>query len=213
MEKASRYSRPPIVAAILLTAASVLSCSFDYEGATIDETLAEETPESRIVGLSQTVVENGTTSFEIEAESVEVYEAHTRTVATGVRFREYDEEGELLTEGRADRAVFDNETDDAEFEGDVLLHAVQDELTVRTDRVEWISEERRLRTPPGSRVRLEQDDGSYLEGRGFEADLRRRRVRFQSEVRGYYVISDEEGDGESGNTGMTGQGSGGGTSR
>jgi LPS export ABC transporter protein LptC len=185
---------------IFMSLASVLplSCSFDYEGATIDEALAEETPESRIVGLSQTVVENGTTSFEIEAESVEVYEGHTKTVAYGVRFREYDAEGDLLTEGRADRAVFRNETEDAEFEGNVRLHAVKEELVVETDRVEWNSEERRLLTPPDSRVRLEKEDGSFLEGRGFEADLRRRYVRFQAAVKGYYVVNDEEEGSENG---------------
>ena len=53
-------------------------------------------------------------------------------------------------------------------------------------------EGRRLEAEPEETVRLEKDDGSFVEGRGFTADFRRKRIEFSSQVRGSYVWEEEE---------------------
>jgi LPS export ABC transporter protein LptC len=177
---------------VLLLLLLCLSCSFDYEGAMVDENLKEETPESILINFSQTAVKEGQKVFEITADTVEIYEGHTRTVAKGLYFLELDEDGSVLTEGWSDRAVYYNETEDAEFSGNIRLYSKKEELTIITDSISWKQEDRLLETPPGSKVSLKKDDGSFLQGTGFEADLRRRAIKFNADVKGYYVLSEED---------------------
>ena len=51
---------------------------------------------------------------------------------------------------------------------------------------------RRLVADDGQTVRLQKDDGSYVEGEGFSADFRRKRLEFSSRVRGSYVREEED---------------------
>jgi hypothetical protein len=44
----------------------------------------------------------------------------------------------------------------------------------------------------GQTVRLQKDDGSFVEGQGFSADFRRKKLEFASRVRGSYVWEEEE---------------------
>jgi hypothetical protein len=48
-----------------------------------------------------------------------------------------------------------------------------------------------LDTPPDSRVTLKRDDGSFLEGTGLEADLRRMEIKLKNGVIGRYVSEEE----------------------
>jgi len=170
----------------------VCSCSFDYEEAMVDEDLAEEAPESIMVEVSQTVVEEGKTIMTVEADSVEIYQGHKKTVARGLHFLEYDDDGSTLTEGWADEVVFHNETEDAEFTGNVYFYSKKEEISIRTDSLRWQSEIRYLETPPEAKVILKKDDGSFLEGIGLEADLRRMEIKLKSGVRGRYVSETDE---------------------
>jgi LPS export ABC transporter protein LptC len=174
----------------LLLLLLLLTCSFDYEEAMVDESLAEETPESILVKLSQTVVEEGRTIFRVEADTVEIYQGHKKTVAQGLHFLEYADDGSTLTEGWADRVVYFNETEDAEFMGNVNLYSKKEKILISTDSIRWESETRHLETPPETKVSLKKDDGSFLEGVGLEADLRRMEIRLKSHVRGRYVTEE-----------------------
>jgi LPS export ABC transporter protein LptC len=169
----------------------ILSCSFDYEEAMVDENLAEESPESIMFELSQTVVEEGRTKLKVEAESVEIYQGFKKTVARGLHFLEYGEDGGTLTEGWADEVVYFNETEDAEFTGNVYFYSKKEEISISTDSIRWESEPRYLETPPETKVTLERDDGSFLEGVGLEADLRRMEIKLKRSVKGRYVNEEE----------------------
>ena len=157
----------------------------------VDENLAEEFPESIMLELSQTVVEGGKTILKLEADSVEIYQGHKKTVARGLHFLEFDNDGSALTEGWADKVVYFNETEDAEFTGNVYFYSKKEEISISTDSIRWESERRYLETPPETRVTLKKDDGSFLEGVGLEADLRRMEIRLKGGVRGRYVTEEE----------------------
>lgn len=157
----------------------------------VDENLAEELPESIMVELSQTVVEEGKIILKIEADSVEIYRGFIKTVARGLHFFEYDDNGDTLTEGWADEVVYFNETEDAEFTGNVYFYSKKEEISISTDSIRWESEPRYLETPAETTVTLKRDDGSFLEGTGLEADLRRMEIKLKGGVRGRYVTEEE----------------------
>jgi len=168
-----------------------LACSFDYDEAMVDENLAEEFPESIMLELSQTVVEQGKPVLKVEADSVEIYQGFNKTVARGLHFLEYADDGGTLTEGWADKVVYFNETEDAEFTGNVYFYSKKEEISISTDSIRWESEPRYLETPAETAVTLKRDDGSFLEGTGLEADLRRMEIKLKGGVRGRYVTEEE----------------------
>jgi LPS export ABC transporter protein LptC len=177
---------------VILISHFLLSCSFDYEEAIVEESFSEKAPESIIIGLSQTVVKEGQIQIVIEVERAEVYEDHKRTIARGLHFIELDREGGRLAEGWADKAVYYSETEDAEFSGNVYLYSAKEETSISTAQIKWENEERYLSTPEDVKVILKKDDGSFLEGTGFKANLRRREIQFGGGVNGHYIISDED---------------------
>ena len=168
-----------------------LSCSFDYEKATVDEELSEEIPDSISFKFSQVIVYEDGARIQIEAERVESYEKLDRIMAYGLHFEEYGTDGELLAEGKADKAIYDMETEDAEFSGSVIFTSIQEKATVKTENIYWEDESRKLTTPPEVLVLFERDDGSFIEGKELEADLRRMEIRFANDVRGRIYIEDK----------------------
>ena len=60
------------------------------------------------------------------------------------------------------------------------------------DSLVWTREGKHLEAEPGAVVRLEKEDGTYVEGQGFSADFRRRRLEFDGAVQGRYVWEEDE---------------------
>ena len=168
------------------------SCSFDYRGAMVEESLSEELPTSILLGFSQTIVEDGRTVMSVQASRAEIYDESEKTVVYDLEFVEFDRDGETLTEGRAEKGVYYRDTENAEFSGSVRLNSATEETSVTAENLTWDNENRRLTTPADSRVSITRTDGSVLEGRGMEADLRLRRITLQNEVKGVYITDDDE---------------------
>jgi len=186
----SRIRRP--LALTLLAAAAIFSgCSLSYEEARVAEGIAGETPDTIMVNFRHTVVNEGKLWVKFSAERAESYGKRKEVVLLGVRFQEYDAEGKLVTEARADRAVFNTASEDATAAGSILIRAPEEKASLSATSLSWFKEGKRLQGGAGETVRLEKEDGSFVEGRGFKADFRRRRVEFGSSVRGSYVA--EEG--------------------
>ena len=177
---------------LMLLLVCALSCSFDYEEATVEEELSEEIPDTVMLKFSQTVVEEDGSMIRLEAERAEVYEKQEKMIALGISFQEFDENGGLITEGIAEKAVYHTDTDNAEFSGSILFFLPQEESTLVTDAISWEDETKRLKTPPGVSVLLQREDGSYIEGQELVADLRNMIVEFGRSVSGRIVIEESE---------------------
>jgi len=177
-------------AAVALTA-GYAGCSFDYEQATVAESFGEEIPDTVLETFSQTVVRDGRPLLVLEADEARTYGASNRVLLIGARFREYDSDGELSIEGRAERAVFHTDTENAEFSGEIALYSAQDEATLRATALDWDREHRFVRGGDAA-VIVERDDGTRIEGRGFEADFRTHTIRFTGGVGGTVVTKEKD---------------------
>jgi LPS export ABC transporter protein LptC len=169
-----------------------LSCSLDYDQARVAESIPGQIPETILFDFTHTVVADGRAWVVLEAERAETYSERNEIVLQGVFFREYDREGNLLTEARAERAVFATDSEDATVSGSIQIYSHEEQASLQAGRVTWVREGRRLVADDGQTVRLQRDDGSYVEGEGFSADFRRKRLEFSSRVRGSYVREEEE---------------------
>ncbi len=185
---AGRTLRAAAVAAML---ASLMACSFDYQQATVSESLGE-VPDTILERFSQTVVRDGRPTLVMEAAEARTFRSSKQVVLVGARFREYDSAGELAIEGRAEKAVFHTDTENAELSGGITLYSSRDEATMRAESLEWNRERRLARSGADEAVIVEKDDGSRIEGRGFEADFRTHTIRFSRGVRGTVVTKDKK---------------------
>lgn len=169
---------------VLLTALALLSCSLDY-GDISGGADAPELPTARFTQYVHTVVVRGGKSFELRAASAEVYEKADKTILADVSFSEYDPDtGELLSIGRADRAVFFPKTEDAEFSGNVRLESKRQDAILEGESLRWDGESKRLEGGLDRTVTVSRADGSWVSGAGFEADARRRSFVFRESVTG-----------------------------
>jgi LPS export ABC transporter protein LptC len=186
---------PALLAPVLLAAvlAAGGGCSLSYEEARVGEELAAEIPETVMTGFTHTVVDEGRLWVKMAAERAESYGKTKRIVLAGVRFEEYDAQGGLATEASADWAVYHTDSENAEVQGGILIRSSQEKASLSAVSLSWVKEGRRLEGGPGQEVRIAKDDGSFLEGRGFRADFRRRRLQFAEGVSGGYVEGGGEG--------------------
>jgi len=172
---------------LLLLAAALAGCSLDYEEARVAQDMSAGIPDTVMTSFRHTVVTGGRVWVRLEAERAESYVKSKRIVLSGVRFEEYDSAGELVTEGRADRAVFFTDSENAEVSGGIRIRAPGEKAALSAGRLVWTKEGRRLEGGAGELVQIAKDDGAFISGRGFRADFRRRRLEFAEGVTGRYV--------------------------
>jgi LPS export ABC transporter protein LptC len=181
---------PALLAALLALGGG---CSLSYEEARVAENIAAEIPDTVMTRFTHTVVANGRVWVKLSAERAEGYDKTKRIVLAGVRFEEYDSQGRLATEARADRVVYHTDSENAEVEGNILIRVPEDKASLAAASLSWVKEGRRLSGGAGQSVRIARENGSFVEGRGFRADFRRRRLEFAEGVGGSYV-EDESAD-------------------
>jgi LPS export ABC transporter protein LptC len=183
---------------ILLVVLFASHCSLDYSSANIAEDLSEKVPETVFLNFSQTQVKNGTITNKIEAARAESYTKRKEMILEYANFKELDENGDILTEGKADRAVLHTETDDADLFGNVEFYSYTEETSIYADALYWKDGEEKLLADPGATVLVKKDDGSFIEGKGFSTDFKRREIIFTNGVKGSYAK--EENETETGET-------------
>jgi LPS export ABC transporter protein LptC len=177
---------PPLLLPLLFFA-----CSFDYEGARIAEEFDEEVPETIILDFSRTRIDKGRPEFQITGSRAATYGKRMETEVEDVLFLEFDEDGEITTEGRADRIIISSDTEDAEIEGNIRFYHAEEETGIEAERLSWENEERVLSGPEGE-VTVTRKSGSTLSGGGFRADMRRKRIEFSGGARGTWVEEEED---------------------
>lgn len=171
---------------LLCTALAVLltGCEFDYGDPVLAEDIDEGIPDTELYELSHTRMDGAIPLFFIEAEHSAHFEKQGLTRFKNLRFEERDKEGALVTSGRADQGLMHVDSGDIEISGNLHFFYARETLRIEADYLYWSDEEKSLTGQEGEPVRLSKENGTYLQGRGFTADLRRRSVHFSRGVEG-----------------------------
>lgn len=180
----------------------LIACSFDYEGARIAEDLDEEVPETVLIDFTRVRIDGGRPEFQISGSRAASYSKRMETEVEDVLFREFGDDGEITTEGRADRIRISTESEDAEIEGNIRFYHAGEETGIEADRLSWKNEERILAGPEGE-VTVSKKTGSALTGEGFRADMRHKRIEFSGGARGTWVEQEENEEQEENGEGDT----------
>ncbi len=162
-------------------------CSLDYGSAMADD-LAEDMPDTVVIGFVHTVVDNSSPRFRLEAERAESYQTKRLMKLKSVTFTEFKPGSTVVaSEGRADSAVLHTDTESAEFSGAVFIRSMHDGITVESGYLEWDGQARMLKSRAETVTSIRDDDGTSLAGSGFSADASTRSFSFQNRADGTFV--------------------------
>lgn len=176
---------------MVLIALCAAGCSLDYSSAQVEVEADQSIPDTISVGMVYRMVKNSRPVIELKADRAETYNARKETILTAARFTEFDQEGGVATDGRAQSVVYYTETENAEISGSVYVHSAAEEGSISTESLSWENKTRILTADPDALVVVKKDDGSYISGRGFVGDFRVKEVRFSGPVEGKYVYDKE----------------------
>jgi LPS export ABC transporter protein LptC len=178
----------PAVLLLALGLAALGACSVEYglSGAVS----AEEIPDAVFRGFTHTLVEKGKRSFELKAAVAKSYSASRRVELEAVSFSEFDRvTGEVASSGKADRAIFYTDSEDAEFIGSIAFDSLREDASLEAEYLSWDAQEKRLEGRLDRVVAIRRGDGSWIRGAGFAADGKRRSVSFREAVDGAFVTT------------------------
>jgi len=171
---------------------AIAGCSLDYSSLYVTEDMSEEIPDSILYDFTHTSVKDGIPVFRLSAGTAYIYNKKQETQLSDILFQEYDGQGEIITEGRADEAIFFTDSEDAEFWGNLFFYSLSEEASFETAYLYWNNEEKKLLGREDSDVHIMRDTGTEILGTGFEAEARTRIVTFTGPVSGTYVLEDED---------------------
>jgi LPS export ABC transporter protein LptC len=174
-------------------AALFLGCSINYREGQMVEELEDTVPNIRMTNLRHRVATKDRLIMEMTAQKSESFEAVKRISLSGVNFREYGEDGELVAEAKADSVIYYTDTQNAEITGNIELISHREKGGIRTEHLYWDDARRLLSASPEEQTEIFDEDGSWFSGKGFEADIKRLIVSFLEAVDGNYVVDEGEG--------------------
>ncbi len=188
MEKNNPFCSPPVFVFLSLLLAS---CSLDYSQAALPEDLADTVPETIILKFKQTNVNERKVKQLLEADRAESFTKSKKTIFQNLHYSEFDSEGVKVVEGKASEVVYQTESEDAEISGNVWFHSYSEKTSIYAESLSWKNKEKILTSGPDQLVRVIKEDGSFMQGTGFETDLRLKQVVFSRGVTGKYIKEDE----------------------
>jgi LPS export ABC transporter protein LptC len=175
---------------ISLLLVSLMGCKMDYEEAKVAEDISEDIPNTVLYNFSQTVVKDGLPVYRVQATKAETYNKKKTMLLHNVLFQELNPEGEVVTEGWAEKMTFYTDSEDAVLEDNIEFYSRSEETAITASYLEWDQGDKILTGREDQTVKLEKKSGSVVSGTGFAAELKKKRIQFTGNIEGTYV--DEE---------------------
>ncbi len=156
------------------------------------EKLLEETPKTILINFKHTIVSEGKGVVVLEAERAEVFSQEKGTFLWGLYLKEYAGDGALLIEGWAERAVWYSDNEKASISGSIYLYSYDERAGIQAEELTWEKQGKNLSSEEDELIVIKKDDGSFLQGRGFEANFREKKIHFFKGVKGSYVWEEDQ---------------------
>ncbi len=156
------------------------------------EKLLEKTPETILINFKHTIVSEDKGIVVLEAERAEVFSGEKGTFLWGLYLKEYAGEGDLLTEGWAEHAVWYSDSEKASISGSIYIYSYNEQAGILAEELTWEKQGKNLCSDEDELIAIKKDDGSFLQGRGFEANFREKKIHFFKGVKGSYVWEEDD---------------------
>ena len=171
--------------ALCIAAIALLSCSFKYS-----DSEGEKTPDMVFTGAAAQRYSGGKMTFEIEADTMEVYSSEKIWAAEGVRFAEFGDDGAEENAASAGIMLLDEQNEVYTLGGDVAFFVGEDDLAIRGEDLRWEKPIRFISAPAESSVSITGKSISAT-GTGFSANTQNRSYTFAGKISGRLIPEDE----------------------
>lgn len=168
-------------------------CSFEY-----GELIGGDTgPDIIMRDVEYVRVRGGNPQVRFRAEEAERWEKQQTMNLNEFSFEQFEHPGEEVgARGIAGNAYVELETGNIDMTGGVRLEVESEDFIIETATLSWDDSSRRLSAGEKEIVDIQRTDGTFFQGRGFSADVRKRTWNFSGNVEGSYVHEDTEDDAE-----------------
>jgi LPS export ABC transporter protein LptC len=169
------------------------ACSFNY-GESGEE---EGGPDIIMREVEYVRVRDGAPQIRFTAEEAERWEKRQVMELAEFSFEQFEKQGEEInSRGSAGLAHVELDSGDIDMTGGVRMEVDSEDFTIDTATLSWQDGDHRLSGGPGEAVDIQRSDGTFFQGQGFSADVRKRTWVFSGNVEGSYVHEDAEEDEE-----------------
>jgi LPS export ABC transporter protein LptC len=168
------------------------ACSFDYGSSESD---SGDQPNIIMRDVEYVRVRDGDPLVRFRAETAERYEKRQTMELRNFSFEQFDSHGnDVNAIGRAGSASVELDSGNIYLGDGVHIAVDSEDITIRTDLLNWQDNERTLLGNETSPVDIQRSDGTSFTGIGFSAHTRERTWSFDSGVSGTYIHEDDEED-------------------
>ena len=172
-------------AAMFLVLVVMTSCSVEDEAYTQSRVAVIERPDVTFTDAVHTFAQQGRDPLTVHSRSLSYWMDEGRMEAEGLSFSQMDEEGGLVVEGRADRALIDTSGEVMDLTGNVEMRYVDRDLSISCHHL--IFDTKAMTVECDSAVDLSFDDGT-MTGENLSGDLRSMRIEIGRSVQGVVGI-------------------------
>lgn len=172
-------------AAMFLILVVMTSCSVEDEAYTHSRVAVIERPDVTFTDAVHTFAQQGRDPLTVHSRSLSYWMDEGRMEAEGLSFSQMDEDGELVVEGRADRALIDTSGEVMDLTGNVEMRYVDRDLSISCHHL--IFDTMAMTVECDSAVDLSFDDGT-MTGESLSGDLRSMRIEIGRSVQGVVGI-------------------------
>ncbi|HWR12497.1 MAG TPA: LPS export ABC transporter periplasmic protein LptC [Rectinemataceae bacterium] len=186
---AGRQASTRAVVPILALAALFLAASCSMSEA--DPSLApkEDEPDATFIGFSREEVQDGVVTFSAKAERAEYFQDAGLLVIYNITFEDRGAEGgSAEATGLADKAIYHEDTGDAEFSGFVQIYSPGEDTYFETSALNYFSASRTIEGLPDNLVIVKVGKKLFIQGAGFFADIQQKAFAFRDGARGVYSV-------------------------
>lgn len=174
-----------LVSAMAVFAAMALlaACSVRNEESPVQT--SDDSPDIVFFGYSRDEVNHGVVTFKASAEKAEYFQEQRKLVIYNVRFEDWGESGQtLLSEGEAEKAIYYEDTGNAEFSGYISIRSHEEDASFETSALRYDAATQTLEGDAKTQAIVRVGDKLFLHGMGFFADIQNKAFAFRNGVSG-----------------------------
>ena len=174
-----------LVSAMAVFVAMVMlgACSVRNEESPI--LTSDDAPDIVFFGYSREEVNNGVVTFKASAEKAEYFQEQRKLIIYNVRFEDWGESGQaMLSEGEAEKAIYYEDTGNAEFSGYISIRSYEEDASFETKSLRYDAATQTLEGDAKSTVVVQVGAQLFLHGMGFFADIQNKTFAFRNGVSG-----------------------------
>lgn len=174
-----------LISAMAVFAAMVMLVSCSVRNEESPTQTSDDTPDIVFFGYSREEVNNGVVTFKASAEKAEYFQEQRKLVIYNVRFEDRGESGQtMLSEGEAEKAIYYEDTGNAEFSGFISIRSYEEDASFETSALRYDAATQTLEGDAKTTAVVQVGTKLFLHGMGFFADIQNKAFSFRNGVSG-----------------------------